>query len=111
MTTDFTDRLRKAVPSLSLCAFLAVVDRAGTCLTLHVREGIDLAKAHKIAVEDLRAQGIELEVKLVAHTVRHVAMPRSIEYWLEVFASGVVVFDPTLVAYRARTKIGRASCR
>jgi hypothetical protein len=112
MTTDFSDRLRKAVSTLSVGAFLAVVDRAGTCLTLHVREGIDLATAREYALEGLRAADLDIEVKLVAHNVRRVAEPKSIEYWLEVFASGVVVFDPTLVAYRAQTMLRAArACR
>jgi hypothetical protein len=106
------DRLRQAVTTLSVGAFLAVVDRAGACLTLHVREGIDIAAARAHAIEGLGAANIDIEVKLVAHNVRRVASPRSIEYWLQVFASGVVIFDPTLVAHRARTMLRAArACR
>ncbi len=112
MTPETMDRLREAVSALSVGAFLAVVDRAGTCLTLHVREGIDLQAARRYAVEGLQAADIDLEVKLVAHNVRRAAAPKSIEKWLEVFASGTVIFDPTLVAYRARTMLRAArACR
>ena len=112
MTSEFSKRLSEAVAGISAGVFVAAVDARQSCLTLHVRAGGDTASATRQAREALRLAGAEIDVKVLAHSLRSVASPRSIEHWLKVFASGGVIFDPTLVAQRAQSLLDAAkACR
>lgn len=112
MTSELFTRLNEAIASLSVGVFAATVDSKQSCLTLHVRAGGNMAYASSQAREALRLAGAEIDVRVLSHTLRSVASPRSIEQWLKVFASGSVIFDPTLVAQRAQSLLDAAkACR
>lgn len=112
MANDLLKRVGEAAASLSVGGFVAAIDARQSCLTLHVRAGGDTVSATRQAREALRLAGADIDVKVLAHSLRSVASPRSIEHWLKVFANGSVVFDPTLVAQRAQSLLDAAkTCR
>jgi hypothetical protein len=112
MTNDSLMRFKQAIAGLSVGAFAGVIDGNQSRFTLHIRAGADVAAARRAALAALRSAGVEIDVKVLSHTLRSVASPRSIEHWLKVFATGTVIFDPTLVAQRAQALLDAArTCR
>lgn len=108
MKHELSERLNQVVASLSVGAFLAEFDEVGFHLTVHVKAGADLEQARREVIAATRLTGRAVEVRVVPHQLRHLAAPRSIEYWLKQFAGGTVIFDPTLVAGRARALLQAA---
>ncbi|MBX3501462.1 MAG: hypothetical protein KF889_18635 [Alphaproteobacteria bacterium] len=112
MLSTVLQRLNRAAIGLPAGAFVASLDESLNCLTLHVRAGIDMEAARRDARRALSLAGVETAVQVQSHTLRSVASPRSIEHWLKMFATGTVVFDPTLVAQRAQALLDAArACR
>lgn len=100
----------RIVAGLTNGVFLADLD--GSRLRLHVRNDADVAAARDQAGAALVAAGLKLEIDVRAHSVREMAFPRSIEHWLGKFAAGSPVYDPTMVAQRARVLVRTAqACR
>jgi hypothetical protein len=114
MTSDLSNRLAELMAGLSVGAFLAEVDAAERRLTLHVPSGTDTktVRIEVMAALDDGQPPIEVKVKVLAHNLRDVARPRSVEHLLKTFASGTVIFDPTFVARRAQSLVDSArACR
>lgn len=102
--------LGQLVAGLQAGVFLADLD--GAHLRLHVREGADVAKARVDADVALEAAAVKLEVEVLSHSVSDLAFPKSIEHWIRKFAAGSTIYDPTMVAQRARLLVGAAkACR
>ena len=92
--------------------FLASGDARGKRLTLHVVAGSNLEQLKARIRSALSQTSAKLRVSVRSHKLDRLAFPRSLEHWLRPFASEGVLYDPTMIAARARELLGAAqSCR
>jgi len=92
--------------------FLADLDKQRSKLTLHVSEGADVASLQGAAKRASAKIAESVEVSVRTHRLHKLAHPRSIEHWLRQFATGEIIYDPTMVMSRARGLVATAqACR
>jgi hypothetical protein len=92
--------------------FLASVDPTRARLILHARAGSNEREARSQVLSAVAQAGVDLDVNIQLHRVRKLAFPRSIEHWLANIEVGTIIYDPTLIARRARALLSAATaCR
>jgi hypothetical protein len=92
--------------------FLADLDKQQSKLTLHVSEGADVASLQGAAKRASAKIAGPIQVSVRTHRLHKLAHPRSIEHWLRQFATGEIIYDPTMVMLRARGLLAAAqACR
>jgi hypothetical protein len=92
--------------------FLASGDARGSRLTLHVATGSNIERLRACISSALFQTSAKLRVSVRSHRLDRLAFPRSLEHWLRPFSSEGVLYDPTMIAERARELLRTAqSCR
>ena len=92
--------------------FLASEDARGSRLTLHVTSGSDIEQLKPRIRAALSQTSTKLRISVRTHKLDRLAFPRSLEHWLRPFVSENVLYDPTMIAARARELLRTAqSCR
>jgi hypothetical protein len=82
--------------------FLGELDSQQSHLTLHVSHGADVASLQAAANRAVAKLETSIKVSVRAHRLQKLADPRSVEHWVSQFATGEIIYDPTMVMARAR---------
>lgn len=82
--------------------FLAELDTQQSRLTLHISKGPNVVSLKTAAERASAKVGEPINVSVRAHRLHKLAHPRSVEHWVRQFATGEIVYDPTMVISRAR---------
>lgn len=92
--------------------FVASGDARGSGLTLHVAAGTNIEQLKASISSALSQTSAKLRVSVRSHKLHGLAFPRSLEHWLQPFASEGVLYDPTMIVARVRQLLRSAqSCR